>query len=73
MYILRNSSGVKMRGGSTALLASNPLCRLFSGNNDAADGNDSLVHCQEVVGDIVGDGDTSWDSQVAGRPRAVVD
>lgn len=50
-----------------------PLCRFFTGNNDATEGDDALVHCQEIVRSIIRDGKGSGNGQTAGGSRVVVD
>ena len=49
------------------------LYRLFSGNNDATNGNDGLVHRQDIVRGIIWDGNAGGNGQVACGSRAVVD
>jgi len=62
-----------MRSKSTVLSCVGGLFRPFSGDNDATNADDGLVHCQKIVRGIIRDGDGCRKGQVAGGSRAVVD
>ena len=62
-----------MRSESTVLSRFDPLFRSFSGDNNATNADDGLVHCQEIVRGIIRDGKGGGNGQVAGGSRVVVD